>query len=215
MSIVRARQIIDQVRGRLLAMASRPPYRFKATRRTDARRYQESARTFVGAEETELAALERRIGGPLPAVYRTFAATMGRHAGDLFCGSDVGSDRWPELHRMATELVVESGADFTLPADAHVFLVHQGYQFSYVLADAGFDGPVYLFDEGSPEPAEQAGSFAELLASQLELMEQVHRQLHERGGYFLTVGRDGSVHQQYPALASGVRALDHQDHFVD
>jgi SMI1 / KNR4 family (SUKH-1) len=205
---VEARAIFDDVRKRLTAMADDPPFRFMHTPERDAEAYRQRMKTFVGYSEQEVARAEQRLGVVFPTVYRNFLLLMGRHRGELLVGSDVaGLEDFDEFRANAIELMSESGAAEPLPPNAVVFLFHQGYSFAYIIADGMFDSAVHHYTEGDPKASVIAPGFATFLDAELRLAEQVHRQSHEQGGYYLTV--DGaSVTRTYPALNSGDRPLE-------
>src|SRR5262249_44840624 len=99
-------------------------------------------------------------------------------------------------------------ATLSLPAEAVVFLFHQGYTFLYVLAVGGFDGHVIQWIETEREPRQVAPTFADMVDAELRLMEGNNTKSREMGGYCLTLHPDGGSTQIYPALVSGERPLD-------
>jgi hypothetical protein len=111
-------------------------------------------RTLEGASDAEIQALEAYAGGPLPAVYRQFLKQLGRSAGELLRGSEYAVSQPLRLHlrEHAEDLLRRSAAPFALPASAFVFLMSQGYQFSFFNLDQGDDPSVYHYLEGDPAP---------------------------------------------------------------
>ena len=109
----------------------------------------------------------------------------------------------------------ESKADDGLPSNAVVFLIHQGYTFCYLLAAGGFDSPILNYCEGDTASKQSAASFEEFLQAEVALMESVNRQSLDQGGYFLSISRDGTVGQHYPAMSEGIRAVERGDAFLD
>jgi hypothetical protein len=203
-----ARRIFDDVRNRLTAMADDPPFRFVDTPGRDAEGYLQRMRTFLGYPEEEIARAEQRLGVIFPSVFRQFLLLMGRQRGELLVGSDVaGLEDFEEFRAEAIQLMAESGADVSLPANAVVFLFHQGYSFAFLIADGMFDSAVHQYAEGDHQASVVAPGFAPFLDAELNLAEQVHRQAHEQGGYYLTVAGK-SVTRTYPALNSGDRPLE-------
>jgi hypothetical protein len=60
-------------------------------------------------------------------------------------------------------LLKEDGAPFSLPMEAFVFFMHQGYQFMFFLADGAEDPEVWYYHEGDGVPALRYPSFSSLL----------------------------------------------------
>lgn len=207
-----AQTIVDSIQARLIALVEGRAFRFMNTRRDDAQAYLARLTTFEGLSESSIAQRERVLGGALPQVYRQYLATMGRVCGDLFRGSDVDAEGWEERRVTAQEI---AGDAFTMRADREVFRVHQGYAFSFVLAEGGHDGPVMAMVEGDSEPRQEAKTFAELLDREVALMETNLRASTETGGYFVQVYGSGGVGQLYPALSSGTRPIDMGDQYRD
>lgn len=125
-----------EIRQRLLALPSAGAYRLE------------------GATDEDIVELEKYAGAKLPAVYEQFLKQLGRSAGELFRGSDYSvSQRFGlRLREHAEDLLRRTGASFALPRSAFVFLMHQGYQFTYFDLDQGDDPPVYYYLEGDLVP---------------------------------------------------------------
>ena len=101
----------------------------------------------------QVAALEQHLGLPLPAAYRAYLLVAGAYPPPKLVGSDCHGQYLYKLRGWADELLRESGRPFELPADAVVFLMHQGYQFFYFRADGcDDDPPVFYFIEGMGAP---------------------------------------------------------------
>lgn len=99
-----------------------------------------------------IARLEDHLGRPLPASYRAYLSIAGASPPRKLVGSDCHGDYLFELHGWAIELLSESGCQLTLPEDAVVFFMHQGYQFFFFHADGTTeDPPVYYYFEGRSE----------------------------------------------------------------
>jgi hypothetical protein len=120
--------------------------------------------------EEEVTALEVSLGVEMPNAYRDFLLTMGRGAGDLFIGSDVYYDRLFELREWAQDLLDENEATDTIPLDAFVFLMHQGYQFMFLRKSEGEDPPVWAYNEADTTSAFRivATKFTEFLRNAIE-----------------------------------------------
>jgi hypothetical protein len=89
-----------------------------------------------------------------------------------------------------------------------VVLWHQGYTFTSLLAEGGFDAPPLQWMEDDPEPRQIAPGFAEMVDAELRLMERGRAELRAQGGYYLTLHPDGGSTETHPALTSGERPLD-------
>jgi len=138
-----ANAVVEDAKRRLLALAGDPPFRFKETSRTAAQSYMRGMTTFEGCLPSEIAAAESSLGVQFTAVFRAYLRHMGKAPGHLFCGSDVAQpSRFEEFRRFGQELMHETGQSLELPADAVVFLTHQGYQFTFIQPHGGFDSPV-------------------------------------------------------------------------
>ncbi len=200
---------------RLAAMADDPPYRFVRTSRRDAEVHRRLKKTFAGCPAVEVAAAERDLGVSFPAVFRAYLAVLGVARGDLFAGSDVaGPSQFSGFKTEAEDILRASDVDRGLPDRATVFLIHQGYSFDFIIADGGFDSPVFRYVEGERAWKQCAEGFAAYVEAEIRLAEEVHRTSHAQGGYYVTIS-GGRVSQTYPAMASGERPLDHPDSFTD
>ncbi len=99
--------------------------------------------------EDEVLALERRIGRALPGAYKEFLLWMGHGSTGVFRGTDCFYYDLPVIRTGASELLQEDGFPEPLPADAFVFLMHQGYQFAFFRLSEGEDPPVSYYYEGA------------------------------------------------------------------
>ena len=61
-------------------------------------------------------------------------------------GSDFACRELVQMNTLARKLVRDTGA--SIPDNAFVFLMHQGYQFLYFLVGEESDPQVHLFDDG-------------------------------------------------------------------
>ncbi|MDI9363589.1 MAG: SMI1/KNR4 family protein [Flavobacterium sp.] len=98
-------------------------------------------------EPSEISIIESKFEVRLPIVYKRFLTLMGRGAGDYMLGSSVFFDELFSLRDGAIELLQENHMD-SLPEEAFVFWLHQGYQVAYFKLDDGDDPPIYYFSEG-------------------------------------------------------------------
>jgi hypothetical protein len=128
-------------------------------------RFKAMGLTGTPATAREVAVLEKQVGIPFPAAYKAFLLILGCDGGPDFIGSDCTTRHVPRLRQGAEELLREFGSSFTLPENAVVFLMHQGYYFVYFVADAGLeDPPVFAYLEGDAAPLQKAESFSAWLA---------------------------------------------------
>jgi hypothetical protein len=205
----RAGAIVAEWKRRLAAMVEDPPYVFRDTPPHLVEAHRRRLTTFAGFTEAEVAEAEARLGVRFPAVYRAFLREMAKSPGELFRGSDLARvGDFEQFRADALEMLSILEPPGMLPREAVVFLWHQGYTFSTLLADGGFDGPPLQWMEDHPEPRQIAPTFAAMVDAELRLMEHGHAQLRARGGYYLTLHPDGGSTETYPAPASGERPLD-------
>src|SRR5207248_219520 len=92
---------------------------------------------IVPCTEEEVRKLEQQVGLKLPQAYREFLLWMGHNGGGLLQGSDCFYQHLPRIQKGAVELLEEDGFPDPLPADAFVFLMHQGYQFDFFRVSEG------------------------------------------------------------------------------
>lgn len=114
---------------------------------------------LVGVDEGDLDDLERRLGFALPAPYRMFLRHAGRRAGTFMQGSDFAFADLINLQVVAMEIAEDVG--LSLPHDAFVFLMHQGYEFLF-FCHAREDAPIFRASDAG-ELAEVAPSFVHWL----------------------------------------------------
>lgn len=124
------------------------------------RRYEAMGLEGTPASPDEVAALEHQLGMKFPGAYKAFLFILGRDGGSDFIGSDCTIRHLPNLRRGAEDLLRRCGSQYTLPAKAFVFLMHQGYSFFYFVADQTSDDPaVYGYLESDPAPVKKSDSF--------------------------------------------------------
>ena len=121
--------------------------------------------------EEEVRRLGQQVGLSLPEAYKEFLLWMGHGAGGFLRGSDCFYKQLIPLQRWAVELMEEDGFTAPLPADAFVFLMHQGYQFDFFRTGEGDDPPVYYYFEGAKEGSITIvyPHFSELLLALVEM----------------------------------------------
>jgi hypothetical protein len=135
------------------------------------------------ASMEEVSALEQEMGLTLPAAYKAFLLILGRDGGPDFVGSDCTIRHLPCLRAGAEDLLRQCGSRYTLPEQALVYLMHQGYYFVYFLADGvSEDPPVFAYLEGDPAPVEKAESFSawlKLATSRPAEHRSINQEAHE------------------------------------
>jgi hypothetical protein len=121
------------------------------------------ARGVYGSPATpaEIDVLESEIGLRLPAAYRGFLLQAGHYPPHALVGSDCSIANVPKLRGYLEEVLRNDGAPFELPADAVVFLSHQGYIYFYFQCDnQSEDPPVWRYNEGKRVPVRDAERFS-------------------------------------------------------
>ncbi len=101
--------------------------------------------------DAEVAQLEQQLGGPLPAAYREFLLWMGHGAGRFFVGTDYFYTDIKNIEHYregAQELLAENSVRTSIPEDAFIFYMHQGYQFMFFRLTENDNPPVYYYGEG-------------------------------------------------------------------
>lgn len=204
-----AASVIAGWKQRLVALAETPEFVIRDTPRHLIEQHHQRLMTFAGYTESEVAGAETRLGVQFPAVFREYLREMGKSPGDLFCGSDLaGITEFEQFRAYALKLLAETDPTLTLPPEAVVFLLHQGYTFVYLLAAGGLDRPPMQWTENEREPRQVADSLVEMVDAELQLMESNNADFREDGGYYLTLHPEGGSTQSHPARASGKRPLD-------
>ncbi|MDB9456696.1 SMI1/KNR4 family protein [Dolichospermum circinale CS-534/05] len=105
----------------------------------------------LSCSDLEIIQLERQQGINLPSTYKDFLKIMGHGAGKFLRGSDCFYQHLSQIQEWAKQLLVENDFPQTLPEDAFVFFMHQGYQFSFFRLSEGDNPPTYSYCEGQEE----------------------------------------------------------------
>src|SRR5262245_39647203 len=106
-----------------------------------------------GCSEADIDTLEREAGVHLPQAYAAFLRINGVRPDEIFMGSDCALDTLLYLQTSAKHLLAAGEAEYTLPHNAFVFLMHQGYEFFFFEAgETPSDPPVFYYMEGDKEP---------------------------------------------------------------
>jgi hypothetical protein len=126
---------------------------------------------LVGCTYHEIIELEKKLGFSLPEAYKEFLLWMGKSGGRVLQGSDCFFEHLPYLKEWAVELLEENHFPYTLPEDAFVFFMHQGYQFSFFRLSEGDDPPTYSYCEGTNQTSftRSHNRFSEFMATEIEL----------------------------------------------
>jgi hypothetical protein len=170
---------------RLKALAAAPPYVWV---NTDPERVEEYARVetdFGGYSEDDIAAIEKECALPLPSAFRAYLRAFCVRPGRLLKGSDLARRGMFASFRANAEII----SDRTLPDEAIVFLIHQGYSFDYFLATREEDPAVRRFD---PTKGDRvfARSFTAYLEKDVAFSEQLRDEQHRNGGSFAQILSD-------------------------
>jgi len=113
--------------------------------------------------------IHRELNLALPQSYIDFLYDMGHGAGGFLKGSDCFYDDLINIQKWARDLLIENNFPLSLPDKAFVFLMHQGYQFSFMDLAEGYDPPVYSYCEGQKEQTfiKTADKFGDFLATEI------------------------------------------------
>ena len=112
----------------------------------------------------EVERLQNESGVKLPAAYKAYLLIAGQAPPSAWVGSDCACRHLPSLRTAAERILRESGRP-PLPTEAFVFLMHQGYQFFYFVADGRSDDPaIFYYLEGEPTVVRKFDRFSDLVA---------------------------------------------------
>jgi hypothetical protein len=113
---------------------------------------------------TDVVRVQKVAGTSLPAAYQAYLLIAGREPPTAWVGSACTIEDLPKLSGCAEHLLAENRQP-PLPRQAFVFIMHQGYQFFYFIADGSSDDPpVYYYLEGEPEVVRRFERLSDLLA---------------------------------------------------
>lgn len=106
-----------------------------------------------GVTERMLSRVETEYGLRIPPTYRAFLSLVGNNPQAVpdWVGSDWTGDCLSAVQAGARDLV-RNNPHLTLPEEAFVLLLHQGYSALFVHAGLGDGSPVYAYAE-TDEPA--------------------------------------------------------------
>lgn len=95
----------------------------------------------------EVRLLQKIVNINLPEAYQEFLLLMGHGAGCLFEGSHIFYKDIIQIQKWAVDLLAENHFPVTLPNDAIVIMMHQGYQFMFLCSSHGNNPPIYYYNE--------------------------------------------------------------------
>lgn len=121
-----------------------------------------SKETLHGCNKYEISLIENHFSQQLPNEYKDFILIAGKGAGKLFQGTAIYYPTLLELQSSAKVLLEELNLLKLLPANALVFRMHQGYEFTFLLP--GHDNPPVLqYIEGNDHCTQPWSSFSDFL----------------------------------------------------
>ena len=145
------------------------------------------AEHLVPCTEEEIVQLEQRMHVSFPQAYKEFLLWMGHKGGALFIGSACFFADLPSLRQAAENLLQEDQAPLSLPQDALVFFMHQGYSFDFLRTSEGEDPPVYFYleDNGQTTFVQVFAHYSEALLAWIENDANITASLaqQQRSGY--------------------------------
>ena len=113
----------------------------------------------------------------LPRIYKEFLEEMGGNAGQLFLGSDYDCYAVYNLKASHIEDIERFSSPFRMPADAFVFLSHQGYVFYYFhTAEHDENPPVYMNYEADDTSVKYKESLSQFFEEAIDEIARLHGQ---------------------------------------
>ncbi len=97
--------------------------------------------------EEEIRFLEQNLKCRFPEAYREFLLWMGHGTGAFLRGTDIFYEHILNIQEWAKDLLAENNFPKSLPEDAIVFMMHQGYQFMFFHISDGDNPPTYDYHE--------------------------------------------------------------------
>ena len=185
-------KLIQSWQARLVAIIDGEVVHYHATsKQAIARAYRRETR-FEGYTEADIASYESMRGVRLTSVFRAYLLAMGKAQSRLFRGSDLaGPASFETFRQHASELLEGMGHPSHPPENAVIFLLHQGYQFEYQIADGSEDGPVMLWTEGEPSPTEYTSTFCECVEREIAGYEELVKEVNRDCGRHVQLNEDG------------------------
>ena len=136
---------------------------------------------LCGCSTAEISEVEAHAGAQLPGSYRAFLASIGRGAGRFFGGTIVFYPQVLSLRSAAEALLLEPAANLTLPSNAFVCAMHEGYLFYWFPLTEDNDPPVYRYLEGDVRYAIESEKFT--LFVEKRLREELNARQIRNGNY--------------------------------
>jgi len=127
--------------------------------------------TPIGANESEICALEQKLGKSFAPAHRAYLNWMGQDRTGILRGSDWYLGDILENTQYLPTLLSENGFELQNPDRAICFFCHQGYVAGWYYAEPGateLDPQCQLFSEGRENiPPRSVGRFSEVLINEL------------------------------------------------
>ncbi len=133
------------------------------------------------ASQQEIDSLELKLEFSLPEAYKEFLLWGGKDPGEIWSGSVCAIAEVADIQDSAIELLDENNFPLSLPNNAFVFLMHQGYQIMFFEISNEENPPVYFYSEGQEDKHFQKlyDSFSECLIQELNFQLEVRESLGE------------------------------------
>ena len=202
---------MDEIQARLERLVDQRPYVFRDTPKEVAEQFLRDQRALIGLSEGEVADLEESLGVNFPHDFRSFLLRMGERSGRLFQGSYARAENYAEYRAYLEELIEDEGVPSFLTPYTVVFLMNEGYRFSFIEADNAEYSTVWTYGEGDDGPTQLATSFEEYLHTLLVDIEHTQAEISANGGYYLTVRAHGRTQPVHPDPSDGRRPMDEGD----
>lgn len=138
-----------------------------------------SSKKFKPANQEEVDSLELKIGSSLPEAYKEFLLWGGKDPGEIWSGSVCRITEVADIQDAATELLNENNFSLSLPGNAFVFWMHQGYQFMFFEVSDKQNPPIYFYSEAQEEKHFQrlCENFSQCLIQELHFQLKVRENL--------------------------------------
>jgi hypothetical protein len=117
--------------------------------------------TLVGCSDGEIAGLETQLGSPLPESYRTYLRVAGKGAGEFLAASEARLQDLGEIKQGIDEME----GSWRPKQHDFVFMMHQGYEFTFFELSDDPDPPIWQYLEGHSGPELAWPSFSAFLES--------------------------------------------------
>lgn len=115
-----------------------------------------------GCSDDEVSDIEKQIGCSLPSAYRSYLKMAGHEANGFLAESEIRYRNLPSIAE-ALDGLGETGCPWTPGQKDFVFMMHQGYEFTFFRLGEGEDPPIYQYVEGWTGPKLAWPSFTQFL----------------------------------------------------